>query len=44
MGQGWGMGGPFWWGAPAGWTDSGLYDYNNNYVLDDNEITDEVKF
>jgi hypothetical protein len=37
------MGGPFWWGAPTGWTDLDLYDYNNNYVLDDNEIVDLVK-
>jgi hypothetical protein len=32
----------FWWGAPTGWTDLDLYDYNNNLVLDDNEIADIV--
>lgn len=43
MGPGLGMGGPFWWGAPPGWTDLDLYDYNSNYVLDDNEIADLAK-
>ncbi|HUW24110.1 MAG TPA: BON domain-containing protein [Patescibacteria group bacterium] len=43
MGPGGGTTGPFWWGAPTGWTDLDLYDYNNNYVLDDNEIVDLVK-
>jgi len=43
MGPGFGVGAPFWWGAPVGWTDLDLYDYNNNYVLDDNEIVDLVK-
>ncbi|MCL5091050.1 MAG: BON domain-containing protein [Patescibacteria group bacterium] len=39
-----GMGGPpFWWGAPMGWTDLDIYDYNNNYVLDDDEIGDLAK-
>ncbi|MCL4387009.1 MAG: BON domain-containing protein [Patescibacteria group bacterium] len=44
-GGGYGMGGypPFWWGAPTGWTDLDLYDYNQNYVLDDNEIADLAK-
>ncbi|MFZ5376120.1 MAG: BON domain-containing protein [Patescibacteria group bacterium] len=32
----------YWWGAPTGWTDYNLYDYNNNFVLDDNEIEDLV--
>lgn len=32
----------YWWGAPSGWTDLMLYDYNNNLVLDDNEIADIV--
>lgn len=32
----------FWWGVPAGWSDVDLYDYNNNYMLDDNEIADIV--
>jgi hypothetical protein len=31
-----------WWGTPAGWTDLDVYDYNNNLVLDDNEIADIV--
>ena len=31
-----------WWGAPTGWTDLDLYDYNNNLVLDDEEIADIV--
>lgn len=38
-----GGGVPFWWGAPFGWTDVDLYDYNNNFVLDDDEITALVK-
>jgi hypothetical protein len=33
----------FWWGCPTGWTDLDLYDYNRNFVLDDNEIEDLVK-
>jgi hypothetical protein len=32
----------FWWGTPAGWTDLDVYDYNNNLMLDDNEIADIV--
>lgn len=32
----------FWWGAPSGMSDYDLYDYNNNYVLDDDEIKDIV--
>jgi hypothetical protein len=32
----------FWWGSPTGWTDLDLYDYNNNLMLDDNEIADIV--
>jgi hypothetical protein len=32
----------YWWGAPSGWTDLDLYDYNNNLMLDDNEIADIV--
>ena len=32
----------YWWGAPSGWTDLDLYDYNNNLVLDDEEIADIV--
>jgi flagellar biosynthesis GTPase FlhF len=41
---GMGIPGPalFWWGSPAGWTDLDLYDYNNNLMLDDNEIADIV--
>lgn len=34
---------PYWWGAPAGWTDLDLYDYNNNFILDDEEIADIVR-
>lgn len=34
---------PYWWGAPYGWTDVDLYDYNNNFVLDDDEIVALVK-
>ena len=34
---------PFWWGAPAGWTDVDLYDYNNNFILDDEEMADVVR-
>jgi hypothetical protein len=33
---------PMWWGSPTGWTDLDLYDYNNNLVLDDDEIADIV--
>jgi len=33
----------YWWGSPDGWTDLELYDYNNNFMLDDNEIADIVK-
>lgn len=33
----------YWWGAPSGISDYDLYDYNNNWVLDDNEIADEVR-
>ncbi len=33
----------YWWGAPYGWSDYDLYDYNNNFVLDDNEVEDIVK-
>lgn len=32
-----------WWGMPAGWTDLDLYDYNRNFVLDDNEIEDIIR-
>lgn len=32
----------YWWGVPTGWTDLDLYDYNNNFMLDDNEIADIV--
>jgi hypothetical protein len=32
----------FWWGAPSGWSDLDVYDYNNNLMLDDNEIADIV--
>jgi hypothetical protein len=32
----------YWWGAPWGLSDFDLYDYNNNWVLDDNEIADIV--
>lgn len=39
----WGATVPYWWGAPYGWTDLDLYDYNNNFVLDDDEITALVK-
>lgn len=46
-GYGWGYGtGPYisyWWGAPVGWTDLDLYDYNNDLILEDNEISDFVK-
>ncbi len=38
-----GGGNPFWWGAPYGWTDLDLYDYNNNFILDDEEIADIVR-
>lgn len=41
-----GMGGPFgpyWWGAPAGLSDLDLYDYNRNFVLDDEEIADLIR-
>lgn len=41
-GQYWG-GNPYWWGAPVGWTDLDLYDYNNNFILDDEEIADLVR-
>lgn len=34
---------PFWWGAPSGWSDIDLYDYNSNFVLDDDEIADIVR-
>jgi hypothetical protein len=33
----------YWWNAPAGMSDLDLYDYNNNFVLDDNEIEDLVR-
>lgn len=33
----------YWWGSPNGWTDLDLYDYNNNWVLDDNEVADIVR-
>lgn len=33
----------YWWGAPVGWTDLDLYDYNNNFILDDNEVEDIVR-
>lgn len=33
----------YWWGTPYGWSDYDLYDYNNNFVLDDNEIEDIVR-
>jgi hypothetical protein len=33
----------YWWGAPYGWSDYDLYDYNNNCMLDDNEIEDIVR-
>jgi len=32
----------YWWGVPMGWSDYDLYDYNSNFILDDNEITDIV--
>jgi hypothetical protein len=32
----------YWWGSPYGWSDLDLYDYNNNFILDDNEIKDIV--
>lgn len=32
----------FWWNAPYGWSDYDLYDYNNNFILEDNEIHDIV--
>ncbi len=35
--------GCYWWGAPYGWSDYDLYDYNNNFILDDNEIMDIVR-
>ena len=35
--------GYYWWGAPYGVSDYDLCDYNNNWVLDDNEIADEVR-
>lgn len=43
MGPGMGLNGSYWWGAPPGMTDLDLYDYNGNYVLDDEEIKDLVK-
>ncbi len=33
----------YWWGAPTGFTDLDLYDYNRNFILDDNEIADIVR-
>lgn len=33
----------YWWNAPVGLSDYDLYDYNNNWVLDDNEIADLVR-
>lgn len=38
---GWGMP-PFWWGVPTGVPDVSLYDYNQNQVLDDEEIVDVI--
>ncbi len=32
----------YWWGAPTAWSDLDLYDYNNNFALDDNEVADIV--
>ena len=33
----------YWWNAPYGLNDLDFYDYNNNWVLDDNEIADIVR-
>lgn len=33
----------YWWNAPVAMSDYDLYDYNNNWALDDNEIADLVK-
>lgn len=33
----------YWWGAPNGFTDLELYDYNNNFILDDDEVADVVR-
>lgn len=33
----------YWWGAPMGWSDLDLYDYNSNFILDDEEIGDIVR-
>ncbi len=33
----------YWWGSPSGWSDYDLYDYNNNFILDDEEIEDIVR-
>lgn len=32
----------YWWNAPSGVNDYDFYDYNNNWILEDNEIQDIV--
>lgn len=33
----------YWWNAPVAMSDYDLYDYNRNFVMDDDEIADLVK-